>query len=227
MLLTRIFHYITMACSAYPIDESHGLYHSLNTLVYTSNILQEEIAVNPYLKEQERIIHTAALLHDMVDHKYIKMTDNAILQLRSYFRRDFTPTELDVIEKIITTCSYSKVKKDGFPDLGEYQTAYHIVRESDMLCAYDFDRAISYMIHQDRKPNLIIPNGCTFESAYENCCDFFEKRVFTQIKDDLFYLPYSKRTAPILQENAVERIKIWKVLYDTYKISGANYPIGL
>ena len=29
--------------------------------------------------------------------------------------------------------SYSKVKKSGFPDMNEFQTAYHIVRESDLF----------------------------------------------------------------------------------------------
>ena len=37
--------------------------------------------------------------------------------------------------------------KNGFPDMGEYQTAYNIVREADLLCAYDFDRCMIYQMY--------------------------------------------------------------------------------
>ena len=47
--------------------------------------------------------------------------------------------KLDIIFQIITTMSYSTVKKNGFPSLNEYQLAYHIVREADLLAAYDID----------------------------------------------------------------------------------------
>lgn len=217
MLLTRILHYIALTSNKFTIDESHSILHSLNTLVYSSNILREELPHKPYLKDQERIIHTAALLHDMVDRKYLPNTDNAILRLRSYFRSDFSTKELDVIQKIITTCSYSKVKQQGFPNLGEYQTAYHIVREADILCSYDFDRAMTYMLYKDRDMTKTVPNGCTFESAYLNSCSFFHERVFTQIDDNLFFMSYSQRMAPKLQEEAKQRIWMWKYLYEMYR----------
>ena len=41
--------------------------------------------------------------------------------------------DLEVIGKIIGTMSYSKVKANGYPDLGEYQLAYHIVRGSGFI----------------------------------------------------------------------------------------------
>ena len=224
MLLTRIFHYIALTSNKFTIDESHAILHSLNTLVHSSNMLREEMVTKPFLKNQERVIHTAALLHDMVDHKYVDNPENAMLRMRSYFRRDFSPNELEVIQKIITTCSYTKVKKQGFPNLGEYQTAYHIVREADILCSYDFDRAMTYMLYKNRDMSKIIPNGCTFETAYLNSCRFFNERVFTQIDDQLFFIPYSQRLAPKLHESAKERIWMWKYLYDLYQASGTTPP---
>ena len=55
---------------------------------------------------------------------------------------------MDVIGDIIGSMSYSKVKKNGFPELGDYQTEYNIVREADLLAAYDIDRAIIYRIKE-------------------------------------------------------------------------------
>jgi len=58
-------------------------------------------------------------------------------------------SDLEIIGKIIGTMSYSKVKANGYPELGEYQLAYHIVREADLLAAYDIDRCIIYTMYRD------------------------------------------------------------------------------
>ena len=114
--LSKIFHYIALTSVNYNIDESHSILHSMNTLIHASNMLREEIITRPELKNQTRIIHTAALLHDMIDRKYVE-TKPAMLRLRSHFHEDLTQNEMNVVEKIITTCSYSKVKQQGFPRL--------------------------------------------------------------------------------------------------------------
>ena len=62
--------------------------------------------------------------------------------------------------------SYSKVKKNGFPDLGIYQNAYHVVREADLLSAYDFDRAIIYDMKANNKP---------FDQSYDHAQKLFDK----------------------------------------------------
>lgn len=211
MLLTKIFHYIAATSVKFGIDESHSMLHSMNTLIHSTNILREEIKTKPNLKKQEKIIHTAALIHDMVDSKYVN-TDAAVLRLRSHFRNDFTPTELDTIIKIVSTMSYRKVKKDGYPRLDEYQTAFHIVREADLLCSYDFDRAITYKIQKK----------FSFEDAYLDSCEFFNYRVLKIIDDDLFFHDYSKKTAQKLHNEAIERMWIWKKIYDLYKDDFGN-----
>lgn len=206
-LLNKIFHYITLTSVRYGIDESHSTLHSMNTLIHASNMLREEMQSNPQLKSQERVIHTCALLHDMIDHKYTEPKP-AMLRLRAYFRNDFTQTEMDTVEKIITTCSYSKVQKNGYPRLGDYQTAYHIVREADLLCSYDFDRTMTYMIRAKK---------ATAETAYIDACRFFQSRVFNYIDNGYFFHPYSQRMASTLQDEAIKRIWMWKYIYDTYR----------
>ena len=70
--LSKIFHYIALTSVNYNIDESHSILHSMNTLIHASNMLREETITRPELKNQTRIIHTAALLHDMIDRKYVE-----------------------------------------------------------------------------------------------------------------------------------------------------------
>jgi hypothetical protein len=49
-----------------------------------------------------------------------------------------------MVKFIISKMSYSKVKSNGFPCIGPFQTAYNIVREADLLSDYDFYRCIIY-----------------------------------------------------------------------------------
>ena len=90
---------------------------------------------------------------------------------------------------IITTMSYSKVKKNGYPNLGNYQLAYHIVREADLLSAYDFERSLVYqMMHE--KDDYCRSLKTTF--------DLFEKRILTYRSDGLFVTEYSKNKSEVL-----------------------------
>jgi len=133
-----------------------------------------------------------------------------MLRLRSHFRTDFQPEEINMIEKIMTTMSYSKVKEYGYPRLGDYQTAYHIVREADLLGSYDFDRSMVYKIRRFND---------TFEHSYLESSQFFHHRVFRLIDDGLFFHSYSQRTAKKLHEDAMQRIWFWKMFYESYRDS--------
>ena len=95
-----------------------------------------------------------------------------------------------MIDKIITTMSYSKVKKFGFPvfeNMGHYW-AYHVVREADLLSAYDFDRYMVYHIKQ---------NEGDLESAFDNANKLFENRVLKHYEDNLLLTDYSIIYIPI------------------------------
>ena len=97
--------------------------------------------------------------------------------------------------------SYSKVKKDGFPDLGIYQKAYHVVREADLLSAYDFDRCIIYDLKVNKN---------SFDNSFYHAEQLFEKRVFKHAEDHLFTTEYAKNIYPSLHSNALQRINHWK-----------------
>ena len=58
-------------------------------------------------------------------------------EIFSYLEPRIESRENLLINKIITTMSYSKVKKDGFPvfENMDHYWAYHVVREAD-LCTF-------------------------------------------------------------------------------------------
>lgn len=109
--------------------------------------------------------------------------------------------EISVIKQILHTMSYSKVKANGYPCLGPYQRAYHIVREADLLSAYDFDRSMIY--HMNR-------SNCGIEEAYDNSFELFQNRVLRHNEDGLFVTNYSKNLSKQLHVNSLRRIQSWQ-----------------
>jgi HD superfamily phosphodiesterase len=201
--LNKLFHFVLLITSKYDIDESHGISHSMNVLNHAENMYRNEIINNPAIRSQDRVIYVSAILHDMCDKKY--MNESEGVNNISEFLRDteqLNVAEIDAISKIISTMSYSKVKKNGFPDLGEYQTAYHIVREADLLTAYDFDRSMIYnMIMVDKEGGIDV--------AYNNAVELFEKRVLRHNEDGLFFTEYGKQQSMILHQEALRRMNTW------------------
>jgi hypothetical protein len=109
--------------------------------------------------------------------------------------------ERKAISNIIDTMSYSKVKLNGFPNLGIYQSAYHIVREADLLSAYDFDRCLIYGLHV---------RGDNFEKTFPIAEELFKNRVLRHAEDNLFTTEYAKTCYPALHLQAINRISSWK-----------------
>jgi len=121
-----------------------------------------------------------------------------------------TSGEITVIKQIIHTMSYSKVKANGYPYLGPYQRAYHIVREADLLTAYDFDRSMIY--HMNR-------NKCDLRESYDNAFELFQNRVLRHNDDELFVTPYSKNLSKRLHANSLLRIQNWqRILNKPHKV---------
>ena len=106
--------------------------------------------------------------------------------------------------------SYSKVKKYGFPDLQEYQMAYNIVREADLLSAYDFDRCMLYNIRCQTKNNGGVLDNVTMLEAFNDANELFYNRVLNHEKDKLFVTDYSKHNYLELHIQAIKRINAWK-----------------
>jgi HD superfamily phosphodiesterase len=180
----------------YNIDESHSLKHSMEVMRFAENIYESELAANPQLERQKSIIMASAILHDMCDHKYVSDEAGAIADMREYMKEVFTDADFDVVVSIITTMSYSKVKKKGYPDLGEYQLAYHIVREADLLAAYDIDRCIIYGMAVDKM---------TYTMAVERATVLFAGRVLKYRDDGLFVTAWSQAKSLELHNWALSR----------------------
>jgi hypothetical protein len=80
---------------------------------------------------------------------------------------------------------------------------YHIVREADLLAAYDFDRCMIYNMYR-KKGNI--------EEAFADARDIFISRVFKHNEDELFVTAFAKRESIVLQNLAVKRMLHWKRL---------------
>jgi len=198
--LNKYFNLILYLSNKFKIDESHGIKHSIDVLHFTNDIYENEVTKNNYLKNQENIIYTSALLHDMCDKKYIG-EEEGFNEINSFLKDNLNNNDIDIIKNIMFTMSYSKVKKNGYPNMGEYELAYHIVREADLLAAYDFDRCIIYKM---------MKLNSNFEDAYVDALKLFENRVLKQIDDNLYFTEYSKNIAQELHLNSLKRINSWE-----------------
>lgn len=206
-LLSKLLHFVLISTKKHGIDESHGLSHSMNVLHFAHRILEEEKKEHPLLETQEKIIYVAAAIHDMCDKKYMDQ-DDGIQEINEFLEDKMSTKEIDVVRTIISTMSYSTVKRQGFPELNEYLHAYHIVREADLLSAYDFDRCMLYNIHRqidvDKNPELKMVD------AFTNAYNLFQNRVLKHESDGLFITNYSRHNYLPLHIDAIKRINTWK-----------------
>jgi exopolyphosphatase/pppGpp-phosphohydrolase len=200
LVINQCFQYVIHTSRTFNIDESHAVKHSLEVFDFTDKIFNNERMKNPHLEEQKEVIFASAILHDMCDKKYMSESTGIEL-IRNYMKDYLTEEDLNTVCQIVTTMSYSKVKKVGYPDLGNYQHAYHIVREADLLAAYDIDRCIIYSM---------VCEKLNYKGALERTIHLFNQRIFQYRRDKLFVTPYSKNASLLLHKKAVidiERIK--------------------
>lgn len=201
-LFNKLTKFILETSIKYNIDETHNISHSMNVLYFAHTIYETELQTNPSIAEHKNIIYLAAILHDMCDKKYMNEAEG-LAEISVFLNSKITEAENIAIASIITTMSYSKVKKDGFPDLGIYQRAYHIVREADLLTAYDFDRCMIY--------HMKVNHG-NFKDSFYKAEELFQHRVFRHADDDLFRTEYALAQYQGLHTQAMERIKTWKTI---------------
>ena len=216
MLFTKLFRYVLTTTLRYNIDESHGLQHSMNTLYYANQIFRDEVLIQPKIQSQERLIYVSAILHDMCDKKY---TDKSreLDNIERFLGESLKPVEIETTTKIISTMSYSYVKEHGFPDLGEYQTAYNIVREADLLTAYDFDRSVIYHMNNNIVDDL--------QTSFHNSQKLFYERMFKHNEHGLFFTNYAKKQSAVLHFNALQRIWFWKNILNLETFGFPDKPL--
>lgn len=204
LLFSKLFQFVLAMTAKYEIDESHGLSHSMDVLHFAQKIYESEVQKFPRLQQHEHIITTAAIVHDMCDKKYMEEGEGVSV-IGDYLKttNQLYDFEIDAVKKIISTMSYSTVKKNGFPELGEYQRAYHVVREADLLAAYDFDRCMIYAMTQHELP---------LHQAFDESEKLFQKRVLRYDDHGLLLSGYARQEASRLHTQAVQRIISWKKL---------------
>jgi HD superfamily phosphodiesterase len=184
----------------YSIDESHGLSHSMDVLHYANEIFEHEKHTDFRLEKQEKIIYVSAIIHDMCDKKYMNENDG-LINIEDFLQEKITKDEVRIVREIVSTMSYSKIKKIGFPKLQDHQMAYHIVREADLLSAYNFDRSMIYSMNV---------YGTNAENAFLDSEKLFHSRMLKHIDDDLFITNTGKNIAIKLETTAIERMNSWK-----------------
>ena len=196
-IINAAFNYVIYTSNKFHIDESHSLKHSMEVFHIANKIYDSEVIIHPYLLEQKEIISVSAIIHDMCDKKYMN-EELGINEMKSFMSNYLKADDIEIVSKIVSTMSYSKVKLCGFPDLKNYQLAYHIVREADLLSAYDIDRCIIYGM---MKENL------DYSNSLFRAVDLFNNRVLKYRSDNLFVTEYSKNYSKILHDNALENIQ--------------------
>lgn len=200
--LNKIFNFVAETCTDFAIDESHGLKHSIDVYRYADQIYLSELANsnNQELVELYQIIIFSAALHDMCDYKYIG-EDIGIQRIINFLSKDLKlgSEQIELICKIITSISYTKIKKVGFAQFDKplHQLAYNIVREADLLTAYDFDRSIIY---------AMINKKMTWSDAINETVRYFKIRVLTQISDGLFITKFGLEQAQKLHKQTLAKI---------------------
>ena len=192
-LINQAFRFVIQTSQEYNIDESHALKHSMEVFNHANSIYESELLKNPNLETDRKIIYLSAIVHDMCDKKYMD-EECGIENMNKYMKDYISSEELIVVSDIIKTMSYSKVKKYGYPDFKDHQPAYHIVREADLLAAYDLNRCIIYKMMRDK---------FNYTDALLESKNLFETRVLNYRKDKLFVTNYSKNKSLLLHKNAL------------------------
>lgn len=196
-LINYAFNFVIQTSKQFNIDDSHSLRHSIEVFQFANKIYNHEVVNNPILINQKNIIMCSAIIHDMCDKKYMNEEDG-IKNINNYFKDFFNKEELDVVNNIISTMSYSTVKQKGYPDLKNYNLAYHIVRESDLLAAYDVERCIIFqMIH----------NTTDYQNSLDYVKKLFNNRVLKYINDDLFITNCAQYIAKDLHEKSLLKLE--------------------
>ena len=188
LLLNELFKFVIITSASYKIDESHALKHSMDVYHYGNKIFNEEIKHNPLLQNNKIIIDICCILHDMCDKKYMDEQEG-LKNINNFLLDKLEQPTIKIINDIISTISYSKVKKNGYPDLKEYNEIYHIVRQADILAAYDIDRAIMYSMIVDNK---------------------IYNRVLKHIHDGTFYHKSALKIGEKLHEEALLKLELLK-----------------
>ena len=192
-----LLNFVEFQCLKYNIDESHGVKHAKGTWMRASQIIKSIPDID---EDEEAVALYAAGLHDMCDSKYCPLED-AVADIRDFLLNiSMHLEEIQAILDIITTMSYSKLKKTikngviQFPDHGKWQRAYHIARNADLLEGYIVARCVLYNKH--------IHPLKTEDEHWARAEQLFNDRVFPYVRDGWINLPSALAMVPALEQEA-------------------------
>ena len=193
-----LFSFIERQCVKYGIDESHGLKHAKGTYLRAHQILNTLSEVSD---EERKMTLYAAALHDTCDSKYTPI-DEAVNEIAYFLRSQlWLPDMIVSLIKIVTSMSYSKLKKSlhsgqiDFPYHGKWQRAYHVARHADLLEGYIVARCVLYNIHLfPEKP---------MDDHWKRANELFMERVFTYVSEGWIFLPSALTMAISLEQESL------------------------
>lgn len=192
--MQRLFTFIEDICKEYNIDESHDVRHAKDCVEFANKLMDFDFS-----EDERTMIIWAAALHDCVDKKYVPV-EEGVQKVRDFLRSvSWDEERIRVLLNIITTISYSYLQTlkiaqgNVFPDHGEWQRAYHTVREADLLCSYRVERCFHYQ-------KRISPDMIDYE-CWKRVDAFFQARVFRYVTD-LWLLSRAARAlvSPLIRE---------------------------
>ena len=136
-------------------NSGHGLQHALRVYSNAKKINDKELG-------NEKIVLTAALIHDTVDKKLFSNFDERIEYVKHFLRdNNYTPEEIEEIVYIISNISWNNGKNNELNSLNA-----KIVRDADRLDAIGaigIIRTIEYGNSKERNfydnDNLLVKNG--------------------------------------------------------------------
>lgn len=195
--MDSLFNFIEIQCAKYGIDESHGLKHAKGTMMRANEIL---LTLSEVTEEERKMTLYAAAIHDTCDSKYTPVNEAA--KEIGYFLRSqlWSAQEIDALIKIVTSMSYSKLKKAlssghiDFPNHGKWQRAYHVARHADLLEGYIVARCVLYNIH-------LFPEK-SMDEHWQRASELFSERVFTYCSEGWIFLPAAIELAKSLEQEA-------------------------
>jgi hypothetical protein len=194
--------FIQSCCELYSIDESHGLLHAQNTVKWTVKLMaDEQVEVSP---AEERMTIYGAALHDMCDAKYTDVQAAGAHIYTWLLCQNWTESDATALIAIIQSTSYSKLKNilavkplqenPGYPDHGQWQRVYHLIRHADLLEGYNVRRCMLYTLHSQP--------GKSMDEYWRLVTAVFQTRVLRYVSDGWIFLPKARIYAEALDQEA-------------------------
>ena len=196
--MDSLFEFVNKMCADYGIDESHGVKHAKGTAARAQQILKTLELVSP---EERRMAVYAAALHDTCDHKYTDVEEASGKIKEWLMSAGWSKEDAQALVRIITTMSYSQLKKKNspglepiYPDHGKWSRAYHVARSADILESYIVARCILYDRH--------ISPSKTEDEHWQRAEELFKERVFRYRLERWLMIPEAVRQSIELEEEA-------------------------